>query len=90
MPRRRRITGTFGVSIRTFGDWARAKRRFGILPELMKSAQRESLEAISKRGVAIAVGHIDSQDLNWVPLRPSYKSAKGSAGYSTDIYTRTT
>lgn len=74
---------------RKIGDWKKVERIIGNLAKEMENAREESLKKWGLKAEGIAVKHINSQDLNWAPLKPATISTKIRKGYSTNILVAT-
>ena len=77
------------MTMKKTGDWKAATLLAMNLKKDLKAAQEMSLKRFAVKGEAIAIGHIENQDLNWEQLDPKYKAAKERQGYSDKIYVRT-
>lgn len=67
----------FYFDVKPFGNWAMARNASSTLPQTIKRSIRSAEEKVAKKLIKIVKGHIQNQDLNWVPLSPQSIKRKG-------------
>lgn len=67
------------------GKWEQVQMIARVLGKEMEVSQMLSLRRFGLKVEAIAVAHLSSQDLNWVPLKPATLAAKLRRGESEKI-----
>lgn len=67
------------------GDWLKVTSITRSLEQLGQQAMAEGLAKTGLYAEGKSKKHISSQDLNWTPLKKSYKDMKSKRGFSTNI-----
>ncbi|MCU0439359.1 MAG: hypothetical protein MUC49_15810 [Raineya sp.] len=71
--------------IKKFGDWNKVESLVRNLDTMLKKANHQALQKITKEAEKRVIDHLDNQDLSWEPLSASYKNDKVRKGLSNGI-----
>jgi hypothetical protein len=71
--------------IKKFGDWDKVESLVRNLDTMLKNANHQALQKITKEAEKRVKDHIDNQDLSWEPLSASYQNNKVRKGLSNSV-----